>query len=118
MAFLVNENGKQINMATYLGLKAKDYYAKSNSGTIPELKKEKFKELADLLQEYSDSLTAEAVEANTAMFDKVRADLNTRNTEIKNKLDSLEHTADVLQNIATVLTIVDQALAIAAGVMA
>jgi len=118
MAFLVQENGKQINMATYLGLKAKDYYTKSNSGTISTEEKTQFNKLADLVQKYSDSLTVEALEANTAKFDKVRADLNNRNTEIKNRLDSLEHTADVLQNIATVLTIVDQALAIAAGVMA
>lgn len=117
MVLTIEIGGNQVEMATYLSQKQQEFYAKSNSGVLPEKKKSCYKKLAVKCDVYSGNLTHQAFIANTAKFNAVKADLDKVNTDIKNRFDDLESKAKFFENVATVLKIIDQGIEIAAGVM-
>jgi len=117
MAFLVVTGNDTVDMVTYIGLKTAEYYRNAQSGTKPAKEKKNYKILADELHKYSQALMLEAIAENTAKFQKVKSELDTINTDLKAKLDALEQAAQTIENIATVLKLVDQGIQIAAGVM-
>lgn len=117
MAFLIQDGHGTMPMATFLGLMSNKYLTKSQSGTVSDGQRDEYRKLGNKCLEYSNDLTVESVQENTHRFEAVRDQLNQLNADIKARFDWLEQVAQTIENIRTVLVLVDQGIEIAAGVM-